>query len=67
MKHHGLAKEERKTFKEKQIENLKKHYSDFSEDDWVLWIVPELFHCILEQKKTETPRAEYMGDFIHVT
>lgn len=44
MKHYDFTKEEHKTFKEKQISNLKKHYPDISVDDWILWIVPELFH-----------------------
>lgn len=29
--------------KKSQIEMLKRHYVDYSENDWVLWIVPELF------------------------
>lgn len=31
-----------KNNKNKHIEMIKKHYVDYSESDWVLWIVPEL-------------------------
>lgn len=30
--------------KAKQIEMIRRHYTDYSENDWVLWIVPDIFH-----------------------
>ena len=31
-------------FRNSQIEVIKKHYSDYDENDWVLWIIPDLFY-----------------------
>lgn len=45
MKHNNYYKEEELELKIRQIEMIQKHYKDYSpENDWVLWIIPELYH-----------------------
>jgi hypothetical protein len=50
MKHRGLNKTDKyykdgyKYVKAKQVEMIQRHYVDYSEKDWVLWIVCDLFH-----------------------
>ena len=49
MKHFGYTNKETwhkngyESVKARQIEMIKRHYPDYTESDWVLWIVPELF------------------------
>lgn len=45
MKHNNYYKEEVPELKNRQTEMIQNHYKDYSpENDWVLWIIPELYH-----------------------
>lgn len=50
MRHRGYDKKEKwykdgyMSCKAKQVEMLKRNYTEYCKDDWILWIVPDLFH-----------------------
>lgn len=45
MKHNNYYKEEVPELKNRQTEMIQTHYKDYSsENDWVLWIIPEIYH-----------------------
>lgn len=44
MKYRDYNKKEDNSIKNEQIKMIKKHYKQYKSDDWVLWIVVELFH-----------------------